>query len=175
MGSDISVSQVQALQMHIKMNQGRFELSNRMLALIHIDTNTTSREEQLKRDRWAWLVQIGYLTKTGTRGPKLKQVFLKNYWSHVNIPTIGTNKISRAVRGVVERGQTRLSWLQPGLVSTHRARTGVNINNQGKWWIKRRVATISPTKNHRNMYLTRMLPSNAGEIKKSSLSSCMTF
>ena len=80
----------------------------------------------------------------------------------MNIPTIGTNKISRTVRGVVERGQTRLSWLQPGLVSTHRARTGVNINNQGKWWIKRRVATIFPTKNHRNMYLTRMLPSNAG-------------
>ncbi len=77
------------------------------------------------------------------------------------IPTIGTNLITRTIRGVVERCRKSLSWLQSGLFSTYRAIIGVKMNNPDKIWVNSGATAISATKNHNNVSLTRTLPSNA--------------
>ena len=77
------------------------------------------------------------------------------------IPTVGTNFITRTIRGVVERGRKSLSWLQSGLFTTYRAITGVKMNNPDKSWVNTGATVISSTKNHNKVSLTRILPSNA--------------
>ncbi len=144
--------------------------TNRVVLNEYIENLHRHTSTEMQKVRWNNIIvtqglvavtSFFFFTKTGTRGPKLKHVSLKNYLLHVYIRTNGANYITRTIRGVVERGRKSLSWLRPCLDSTNRASPGVKMNKTDKSWVNRCATTISSTKNHNNFSLTRTLPSNA--------------